>query len=393
MADFQNIINNQTSDQPVQNQIDQASEQPVGNDRGNTADAFNTIMLDLLKESKGIDNTQLLRKRRELRRGVLDTTQQPTEEGLRTLSPSQQSALRSSSARALEPELDKIDTDIAKSQQLSDSFFKRFELSQSLGENISKKMVASDEELESFKQLVESGQMSIKDIAGLTNESTLHKLLQNIDPNLIPKDGSKRRTQLSEVGGDRVLTDLETGEIIKNYGPIDSAIKTQKPKTQMQFLVSGFAKRIEEAEDIFSKLEKNDFKRSSFLSSLGTLLPNRLESSEIQQQQQAERNFVNAVLRRESGAAILPSEFTSAELQYFPRFGDKPEVVANKKRNREIVLDSFIKESGEQVSPQDTALSDTQINFNPNNVGRIITLEDGSKFTVDSDGDTLIPLN
>jgi len=228
MADFQNIINNQTSDQPVQNQIDQASEQPVGNDRGNTADAFNTIMLDLLKESKGIDNTQLLRKRRELRRGVLDTTQQPTEEGLRTLSPSQQSALRSSSARALEPELDKIDTDIAKSQKLSDSFFKRLEIAQNLGEDISKKMVASDEELDSFKQLIEGGQMSIKEVAGLTNESTLHKLLQNIDPNVIPKDGGKRRTQLTTIGGNRVLVDLDTSEIIKSYGPTQNAIEEQE---------------------------------------------------------------------------------------------------------------------------------------------------------------------
>ncbi len=44
--------------------------------------------------------------------------------------------------------------------------------------------------------------------------------------------------------------------------------------------------------------------------------------------EQAERNFVNAVLRRESGAAISPEEFVSAEKQYFAQRGDGDAVLA-----------------------------------------------------------------
>jgi hypothetical protein len=38
-----------------------------------------------------------------------------------------------------------------------------------------------------------------------------------------------------------------------------------------------------------------------------------MQNPVVQQQEQAERNFINAVLRKESGAAIAPSEFMSAQ--------------------------------------------------------------------------------
>lgn len=57
-----------------------------------------------------------------------------------------------------------------------------------------------------------------------------------------------------------------------------------------------------------------------------------------QQLEQAQRDFVNATLRRESGAAISPTEFDSARKQYFPQVGDSPEVIAQKKANRELAV-------------------------------------------------------
>jgi hypothetical protein len=39
----------------------------------------------------------------------------------------------------------------------------------------------------------------------------------------------------------------------------------------------------------------------------------------MQSQKQAEQNFINAILRKESGAAISPSEYKNAEKQYFPQ--------------------------------------------------------------------------
>lgn len=57
--------------------------------------------------------------------------------------------------------------------------------------------------------------------------------------------------------------------------------------------------------------------------------------------EQAKRDFVNAVLRKESGAVISDQEFANAEQQYFPQPGDSPEVVAQKRQNRENAIRGF----------------------------------------------------
>ena len=57
-----------------------------------------------------------------------------------------------------------------------------------------------------------------------------------------------------------------------------------------------------------------------------------------QQVEQAQRNFVNAILRQESGAAIADSEFANAQKQYFPQPGDSKQVILQKKQNRETAI-------------------------------------------------------
>ena len=73
---------------------------------------------------------------------------------------------------------------------------------------------------------------------------------------------------------------------------------------------------------------------------------NKYASPAQQQVEQAERDFINAVLRRESGAVISPSEFDNARRQYFPQPNDSPEVIKQKRRNRELVVSSFADEAG-----------------------------------------------
>jgi hypothetical protein len=63
-----------------------------------------------------------------------------------------------------------------------------------------------------------------------------------------------------------------------------------------------------------------------------------------QQLEQAQRDFVNAVLRRESGAVISPQEFENAQRQYFPAIGDTPEVIRQKAQNRELAIQGLLAE-------------------------------------------------
>jgi 3-deoxy-D-arabino-heptulosonate 7-phosphate (DAHP) synthase len=63
-----------------------------------------------------------------------------------------------------------------------------------------------------------------------------------------------------------------------------------------------------------------------------------------QQVEQAQRDFINAVLRRESGAVISNDEFANGRRQYFPQPGDTPQVIEQKRRNREMAIQGIMME-------------------------------------------------
>jgi hypothetical protein len=65
---------------------------------------------------------------------------------------------------------------------------------------------------------------------------------------------------------------------------------------------------------------------------------NAASPAKSQQLDQAKRDFINATLRRESGAVISPSEFDNAEKQYFPQIGDSSAVKAQKAANRAVAI-------------------------------------------------------
>lgn len=73
-----------------------------------------------------------------------------------------------------------------------------------------------------------------------------------------------------------------------------------------------------------------------------------------QQVEQAQRDFINAVLRRESGASIAPSEFASAAKQYFPQPGDEkhPEVLRQKAAARRTAIEGMKADFGDAGMPR-----------------------------------------
>jgi hypothetical protein len=113
--------------------------------------------------------------------------------------------------------------------------------------------------------------------------------------------------------------------------------------TQTQLTNSGYATRTQEANDVISGLEQtiagmNPLQFTGQVAAEGSSLTHGLASEDIQKLRQAERNFVNAVLRRESGAAISESEFENAEKQYFPQPGDTSATLAQKAQNRQTTI-------------------------------------------------------
>lgn len=80
------------------------------------------------------------------------------------------------------------------------------------------------------------------------------------------------------------------------------------------------------------------------------VIGNFLTSEDKKLADQAQRDFINAVLRRESGAVISPSEFENAKQQYFPQPGDTQAVKDQKRANRELAIKGVARAAGSNYS-------------------------------------------
>lgn len=120
-----------------------------------------------------------------------------------------------------------------------------------------------------------------------------------------------------------------------------------KPLNDTQSKALLFGSRMREANNVLEELAKSGTttsipgSRSGY--GVGSVVT-ALSSAPRQQIDQAKRDFVNAVLRRESGAVIAQSEFDNADKQYFPQIGDSPQVIEQKKRNRQLAIDGILAE-------------------------------------------------
>lgn len=123
---------------------------------------------------------------------------------------------------------------------------------------------------------------------------------------------------------------------------------------------SGYANRMFRAEGVLRDPKVIEAGKSIYETGVerAPVLPefakNWLHSPEYQKYDQAGRDFINAVLRRESGAAISQSEFENAYKQYLPRPNDSPERLAEKQKNRQDTLASIAGGGGPNYRPQFT---------------------------------------
>ena len=117
-----------------------------------------------------------------------------------------------------------------------------------------------------------------------------------------------------------------------------------KPLTEFQGKSMNFGTRAAEADKI---LQNTQFDPTAVEGVRRTgMIGNFFASPETQKALQAQRDFVNATLRQESGAAISNSEFENAQKQYFPQPGDSQEVIAQKAANRATVIKGFARQAG-----------------------------------------------
>lgn len=194
----------------------------------------------------------------------------------------------------------------------------------------------------------------------------------------------KLDTEIVDVNGEKQLINKKTGEVIRSLGRSTSPTsdkgpasyqewvlagspgtfaewiaKTGRPPTQAQETVATYAARLEQSNPTLIDLTDDISKMNPINFETQTRLPSFLQSSEIQQYMQAARNFINATLRRESGAVISDSEFDNAYKQYLPKPGDSEATLIQKRQNRDVVQASFKKGAGPAYQSVDELLGVT----------------------------------
>lgn len=119
-----------------------------------------------------------------------------------------------------------------------------------------------------------------------------------------------------------------------------------KALTESQGKDLTYAQRADNAKAILDKLEPtitamNPATYAAQVAAEGSSFLNQYVDPSVRQYRQAQRDYLTAVLRRESGAQIAPTEFATGELQYFGRPGDDPDTLTNKEQTRDTAVNSF----------------------------------------------------
>lgn len=147
------------------------------------------------------------------------------------------------------------------------------------------------------------------------------------------------------VGEGQSLVNPSTGQVVFQGGP--------KPLTEGQANSSMFADRATLAEPNLAD-PKNAAAAQSTWNKIASNIPlvgNMMVSEDAQQFDQSKRDFINALLRKESGAVIGTEEFASADKQYFPQPGDSPSVIAQKEANRTTAIQGLQRAAGPAYRP------------------------------------------
>lgn len=188
-------------------------------------------------------------------------------------------------------------------------------------------------------------------------------------------DGTNRTGGKAPTGY-RWGADGQTLEAIPG-GPADpntKGAKLSKPPTEGQAKALMFGARMAVADEVLGELADKKVMRPGAIKggaeAVGNLLgfgtdamggaladiagtaTNWTQSEGQQQVEQAQRDFINAVLRRESGAAIGQGEFRNAAKQYFPQPNDSKETLRQKAANRRTAIAGMKAEFGEAMAPE-----------------------------------------
>jgi hypothetical protein len=166
-------------------------------------------------------------------------------------------------------------------------------------------------------------------------------------PQVGAQPGTPPAPSPSVVSGPTMQVPPQPGGMVAT--PVPGLPPKEKPLTEAQAKAYGFSQRMATANTLLDELAiQGTSSKGRFLEALPGGVGNFAQSPEFQRFEQAKRNFMNAQLRDESGAVIGPSEFMSADKQYFPQPGQatNKELLAQMAENRRQVVEAMMVKAG-----------------------------------------------
>jgi hypothetical protein len=147
--------------------------------------------------------------------------------------------------------------------------------------------------------------------------------------------------EIKEADGVFVAVDKRSGKatpITVGGKPLESG----KALNESQGSSVAYGIRMKEANSNIERLASEGTERAAIGAGtqygIGGLVNAATASPQQQQFQQAKRNFITAVLRKESGAVIGQDEFEMEDQKYFRQIGDSDAVAAQKKQARQTAI-------------------------------------------------------
>ena len=225
-----------------------------------------------------------------------------------------------------------------------------------------------------------------------------------------------RELQIRATAGDRAAArELENKKLELQKLQIEQASKraaaaaaeaknAPKPQSATQLRKKGFADIGEKASSQYEAAVAkgkatgaNDPTSSWEIIDNSSWLPKSWKSDAAIERMNAEAAWVGAYLRDESGAAIPNDEREGFAKDYFPRPGDTPAVVENKRNLREEKMKAIRREAGEEFTPKESQQKPTGLRERKAAVEKTLNVGESVKFdrksgkfvVVDSEGNPI----
>ena len=153
-----------------------------------------------------------------------------------------------------------------------------------------------------------------------------------------PNDPTQAMFKSKSLSPDQAADNARTDAAAKTPGSLK---ETGAERTALGFYIRG-----KDALDTIAGIEQTMASKNLGGQARLEFAPNWAQSQENQVYRQLQRQFTEARLRKESGAAIPPAEYVSDAKTYFAQPGDTPETFARKEAARAKVLESLRVSSG-----------------------------------------------